>query len=416
VSKKPDPEIERSNASHKRFIDVLTEAFAALGGEVWIETQKATTEALDGEDLEEIVFRNTFSSLDLDETNDGEEENNANEDPEGPSTNDPINHQKKKTTGKGKNRKRGRKDKGKPKPAAKEPSLDEVPLESYRIIEDESGLVTDYLMAVYSLVREWIELRHYLQGLWREVSYGSLNSAIAGEVSNVAIAMVKKTQSLIFVEFPGHDSYETVMKTITRGNVEKAQGMFHVAIHRVGPDNKTIEKVHEMDVDVKEQFLIHTYQALLDFVTDFQQTRSGKPTKRVLSEIRNWDPNFDLQRASREQRIKWRRAYTINWLYDLVNIFSSIVVQRNTMKRQNIVLETVDWSTSGPWDKHRRLFGLNDVRLLDSTCYLSPLKSFLAFETFYTFNSLCYSPIFSILLMYSTMGKMLTPLLSTVCW
>jgi hypothetical protein len=39
---------------------------------------------------------------------------------------------------------------------------------------------------------------------------------------------------------------------------------------------------------------------------DFQETRSGKPTKRMLSEIRDWDPNFDLQRATKEQRIKWR--------------------------------------------------------------------------------------------------------------
>ncbi|OCK74477.1 hypothetical protein K432DRAFT_420287 [Lepidopterella palustris CBS 459.81] len=112
------------------------------------------------------------------------------------------------------------------------------------------------------------------------------------------------------------------MTTITRGNVEKVQGMFHGAMDG--------------------------------------QTRSGKPTKRVLSEISNWDQNFDLERAGKEQQIKWRRAYTINWLYDLVNVFLSIVVQRNTMKQQNIILESVDWSTNGPWNKHRRLFGLNE--------------------------------------------------------
>jgi hypothetical protein len=32
VNEKPDPEIERSNVTHKHFIDALTEAFDALGG------------------------------------------------------------------------------------------------------------------------------------------------------------------------------------------------------------------------------------------------------------------------------------------------------------------------------------------------------------------------------------------------
>jgi hypothetical protein len=32
VATKPDPEVEKSNASHRRFIDALTEAFKTLGG------------------------------------------------------------------------------------------------------------------------------------------------------------------------------------------------------------------------------------------------------------------------------------------------------------------------------------------------------------------------------------------------
>jgi hypothetical protein len=178
-------------------------------------------------------------------------------------------------------------------------------------------------------------------------------------MSNIAIAMVKKTQSAIFVDFPGHDSYETVMKTITRGNVDKAQGMFSLTLHKLSPDGNVVD-AQEKDIDVKEQFLIHAYQNLFDFITDFQKTRSGKPTKPMMAEIRDWDPYLNLQRASKQQRIKWRRSYTINWLYDLVNIFSSIVVQRNTMKGQHWVYETVDWSVHGPWNKHRRLFGLNE--------------------------------------------------------
>ena len=101
----------------------------------------------------------------------------------------------------------------------------------------------------------------------------------------MAIAMIKQTQSAIFVDFPGHDSYETAMKTITRGDPEKAQGMFQMNLHQMGPDGNVIGECKQRDVDVKEQFLIHAYQDLLDFIKDFQATRSGKPTKPMLAEI-----------------------------------------------------------------------------------------------------------------------------------
>ncbi|KAK3943350.1 hypothetical protein QBC46DRAFT_377618 [Diplogelasinospora grovesii] len=215
-------------------------------------------------------------------------------------------------------------------------------------------------MAVYDLVGEWTRLRGYVQSLWREVAYDDLNSAVAGAVSNVAISMIKKAASAMFVDYPGHDSYETVMKTITRGNPDKAQGMFSVALYSISPDKARKEKVKETHVDVKEQFMIHAYNDLRDFILDFQKTHSGKPTKRMLAELGNWDPKLNLQNASDEGRIKWRRSYTINWLYDLVNVFSSIVVQRNTMKGEKHDLSKVDWSVTGPWNKHCRLFGLNE--------------------------------------------------------
>lgn len=149
------------------------------------------------------------------------------------------------------------------------------------------------------------------------------------------------------------------MNTITRGDPEKAQGMFTLSLLRVTPNGEA-GKIQDTAIDVKEQFMIHTYRSLVDFLEDFQKTRSGKPTKRMLSEIRDWDPKFDLQRATIEERIRWRRSYTINWLYDLVNFFSGVVVQRNTMKDENHALENVDWSPTGPWAKHRTLFGLNE--------------------------------------------------------
>lgn len=77
-------------------------------------------------------------------------------------------------------------------------------------------------------------------------------------------------------------------------------------------------------------------------------------------QLNEWTLTYDLQRATNDERLQWRRAYTINWLYDLVNVYSSIVVQRNTMKGEKRVYEDIDWSSTGPWRQHRRLFGLDE--------------------------------------------------------
>ena len=113
-------------------------------------------------------------------------------------------------------------------------------------------------------------------------------------------------------------------------------------------------------LDVKEQFWLHAYNDLLAFITDFQQNRTGKPTKAMQKQLNDWSPTYDLERATNDDRISWRRSYTINWLYDLVNVYSSIVVQRNTMKGERHVYEDVDSSKTGPWHHHRRLFGLDE--------------------------------------------------------
>lgn len=362
VSNQPDPEIERSNVSHKRFIDALTEAFIELGGETWASTQKSEATKPDEENVEEVIFSNAFSALDLTGHSAGEVLDDSDEaGSNGSSKHESSLRQKKKSTRKRKKGKRGKKTKGKARAAVKEPSLDKVPLESYRIIDEDTGLVTDYLMAVYSLFSELIDLRHYVQKLWYDVSYGGLNSAVAGTCSNIAISMIKQTQSGIFVDFienDTYDTYDTIMNIVTRGNPDKVQ--IYISALRMEPVSGVAEGIYGKELDVREEFLIHAYHDLLDFIKDFQTTRSGKPTKSMLSEICDWDPNFDLQRATAKQRIKWRRAYTINWLYDLINVFSSIAVQDNTIKGQKLKLEHVDWSIHGAWDQQRRLFGLNE--------------------------------------------------------
>lgn len=65
----------------------------------------------------------------------------------------------------------------------------------------------------------------------------------------------------------------------------------------------------------------------------------------MLKSLQSWDPEFDLQKATKEQRLSWRRAFAINWLSDLVNARSSVVVERRALEKQNIDLESVDWSS-----------------------------------------------------------------------
>ncbi|KKP04156.1 hypothetical protein THAR02_03748 [Trichoderma harzianum] len=372
LSSKPDPEMEQSNVTHKYFIDALNEIFDIFGGPAWLqEQQRGSKEAefdaeLDAE-VEKANFSNKFATLSLGISTQGGPDTAAadssgnEESDEEPKSAAPGQQRRQARPGRGKKKKggkRAKKGKQTAKPAPQ--TLDQVPLESYRIIEAADGIVTDYLLAIYSLFEETLDLRSYMSGVWREVAYEGLNSAVAGTLAHLATAMVKRTEAAIMIEFPGHESYETVMQTMTRGNIEKAQGNFTMALYRTSDADGATEMMEEAKMDVKEQFLIYAYQDLVDFVTDFQATRSGKPTKRMLAEIDKWNPTLDLQRATKEQRHRWRRSYTINWLYDLVNVYSSIVVQRNTMKGEHHVYEKVDWAADGKWSEHVRLFGINE--------------------------------------------------------
>jgi hypothetical protein len=271
-----DDELKRSNESHRHFINTLRSAFKILGGEEWEKTSTTTSD--DSEDVEQILFVNKFQELSVDKAESSDEEDDVAQ-PHSPVAARKVSRKPK---SKGKKARKYKKPKKGKKQDTKDPAADEIPIESIRIIEDsgEVGLVTDYLLAVYSTVKEWAELRAYTQNLWKEVAYEGLNSAVAGAVSNLTISMVKRTNAAIFVDFPGHDTYETIMNTITRGNLERSQGNFSLSLFAVGPDGEQHSR-KETAVDIKEQFLIHAYQDLRDFVLDFQANRTGKPTKAM---------------------------------------------------------------------------------------------------------------------------------------
>lgn len=355
---KPDPEIERSNATHKAFIDTITTVFEIFGGPAWKIDQDAKKHDMSGvrNNLDEVIFSNKFAAISLQDHSEiaGGEVNSEEDEIVTPNQK----RQLRKSSGKkGKKSSKGRK---KTEKLVDDSSLDDVPLESYRIIEADEDRVTDYLMAVYALVREWMSLRSYLGDLWREVAYQDLNGAVAGTVSTMAVSMVKRTQSAIFVEFEGSDTYHDVMMAITRGNPDEAQRWFKTSLLMAGASDK--EQAKGTKVDVKEQCLIYTYGALEDFIADFRKNHNGRPSRSMLAEIDDWNPHADLPRLKTEERLAWRRKYAINWLYDMVNTFSEPVVHKATRNGvlNKTVLAATDWSENGVWDRHVRLFGLKE--------------------------------------------------------
>lgn len=61
----PDPNILKSNESHLHWMNGLTEAFNALGGETWRSGNGGESDAPD-EHEDQVIFRNRFSILSLD--------------------------------------------------------------------------------------------------------------------------------------------------------------------------------------------------------------------------------------------------------------------------------------------------------------------------------------------------------------
>lgn len=147
--------------------------------------------------------------------------------------------------------------------------------------------MTDHLMAIYSLLEEGMKLRTFVQKPWQDVAYCSLNSATAGAITNIAIAMIQKTEAAIVVDFPGHESYETVLLTITRGNMQWAKTNFGIHMGTIPNGSHQVQEISRHFIDIEEQFSSNTYQYLVEFVSDFQMNRSGKPTKRMAAELAN---------------------------------------------------------------------------------------------------------------------------------
>ncbi|CAD0085687.1 unnamed protein product [Aureobasidium mustum] len=299
-----DENLEHSNNTHKHFIETLVSAFEVLGGEQWLssESQKRQETFGSTKEVENVIFTNPFLSLPVHHIDDETSESTKCDTPE-------------------------------------------VPIKDYCVTDgpDESK---EYAVTVFMVFVEGKRLRELMENYWKSVVHSQLNIAVAGVMSNMAVALVKSTASAIFVESDSRggsgDSYIDLIMGFTSGEFDRADELVQA---RGG-------------VSFRESFSLHIFNYLVEFVTDYQTNRTGKPTKRLQADLDKWDPICNLRELSPDERLHWRRLYILNWLYDLVNVFSHIIRHENGVGRDPP--ETITWSLKGPYRRDARLFGLED--------------------------------------------------------
>ncbi|KAK4671875.1 hypothetical protein QC764_609510 [Podospora pseudoanserina] len=243
-----DKNVEECNSTYKFFIGTLVAVLEALGSTPSKAGASQNADhgasSVSKEDAKQLISANRFVPLQNGEI-DGSSDKEV---PQQSSTTQPRN-----------------------KPVL--PSISEedpvnLSLEDYKLIEEkDSGW--GYMWAVSDLARNWIQLRRSLQEVWRDVAYNHLNIAIGGTLSNSAIAMIQRRSRAIFVNFPDHDSYGSIMNVVTWGLPYELQGkmLSHLwSLPQFRPDNFTPSK--EICVDAKEQLMAYSYNYLVEFITD----------------------------------------------------------------------------------------------------------------------------------------------------
>lgn len=211
-------------------------------------------------------------------------------------------------------------------------------------------------MAIRALAQEWIDLRGSFQGQWSCVAYDGTNIAVAAGVTKADIEMLWRSELVLELEFPNYATYHNITNALTDRNPNWRRMRVNVGM----PDKRGRMMAHSVGVDVKEQLMLHAYENLLGFLNDFQKSRSGKPTRAMLVQVQNWDPFYDLNRASGEEKVAWRRLYTINWLYDLVNRYAALTSRGKERRVERYAKDGVDWSISGVRNHHRGVPGLKE--------------------------------------------------------
>ncbi|KAF6824056.1 hypothetical protein CPLU01_11052 [Colletotrichum plurivorum] len=372
ASASPDADLQRKNASHKYFIDTLQRVFTLLGGDEGL-AQRDTGDGAGSkdntddevDDIEKILFSNKFSALHLSLAEASSDEDSV-EDNEHLTRSQ---QRQRKTTG----RKAKQKRKSKKASSAAGVGSANVPLNNYRLLESDESKEAEHFVAMLAMRSEWIEARHVLQTTWKGVSYDGVNCAVAGAVSNVAIAKLKRTELEIFVDFPGLDNYDSAIQSLAGGDPERCQQIIDEVDSKRDPEDQC------GPIDVKEMLLYYAYEVLVIFVTDFQKNRNGKPTKAMQASLGNWDRELNLHKATKRQRLDWRREFGVNWLYDMVNVYLSAYIdppKKNT-EQQTLRLDQIDLSASEHRAHPHRLLGLNEfASFVTSLALQKPGKPF----------------------------------------
>lgn len=360
-SNNPDPKVEASNRSHKFFVESLTTCFKRLGGDDWLERRQEGPCQYDGDDLE--VQKNMFSILkDCDDQTDNKS-GSSRSSSKPPTT---QNHQNKLEEDKEQENSGSR--------------LEDESLKGYGIVDEEGGIDLKYQMASFSLFQELYHLRHEIVSVWEAVAEDKFNIAVAGSLSNTAVAILKRSWMVVSRQFPENDSYEDFLQVMAPGVdpwhrqhkplTDPTKETDHEPLSGGSDYQEKLQALKELDL--KEFYSLYAYQDFIAFVQDFKINRDGSKSKRFKELQGTWDPNIDFRRAPRpnkKQRRKWRRTYTISWLYDLVNVFSWLCEDNQSPNGAKRDPRNADWSFVGGRDGSRHLFGLDEIARL--ACFLA---------------------------------------------
>ena len=252
----PSPELDKKNKSHSHFIKVLKKAFDGLGGPSLSESN--------GRPDPTLIQTNPFAVLRPPTSNQGEE-----------SSSDESNHES------GPKGKAVEKVRQTPTPA-QSALLDDTPAPKYCMFDDEDGTrMIDYIFETRELFRLCALLQSDLKTSWYRVMHGKMSSAVAGAALMVAVKAIKLAEDKMPM---AHESDNLSCKT-----------MFEA--YKYGDREDTKEG------DLRTS-MIATYDALVGFVTDFHKRRDGRPSKEMQQQVKDWDPEFDLEGASEEEEVR----------------------------------------------------------------------------------------------------------------
>ncbi|EGO52368.1 hypothetical protein NEUTE1DRAFT_90560 [Neurospora tetrasperma FGSC 2508] len=198
-------------------------------------------------------------------------------------------------------------------------------------------------MAAYDLFKEFMHLRNFLHDTWVEVVFDGLNSTVAGAIGIAAMNLIVKYRH---DNIPEELGYISMIDYLTGyQNPDDNVQPFFASVYRVHGDGSCSGKTENQSVDMKEQFMIYTFESLFEFLSDFRTTQTGKPTERMAKLLQSWDSSADLMVLTKEEYLQWRHLYTIKLLYSLFDEYVAPILKSKEFDGD---WENVIWGPKGP--------------------------------------------------------------------